>query len=435
MTEPEINPVMPKGVRDALAKQAALGPHPDADLLTAYAERGLLARESATIAGHLATCADCRAVVFLANSAEDETASETEPTFVPTKRTSWLRWAMPVTAALALAMSVLVVRQSSFRNPETAADKQSASALPAKDAARHQMAPAETTNLESKKAPMVARAADDKVATKPLPSAKEADTRAKAEGSNGKTATMAKATSAGGVMEERAQAGALRAGVAQPQPKVLAAAAPAISTPMLQVADAAAEPSPASPANISNAVNMTNGPGGPSQRIQAQSQANYSNAQYATRGTQALAVEVPDSYVASGAVAEQKAAPMRLDALQKQKSSLFSAPMRWRVSAQGYLERLVGDAWRPAMTSARKSFRTVAVMGSHVWAGGSGPEIVHSTDDGNSWATIRVGTEKEPLTGTVKTIHADDPWHLAVVTDTGNTWLTSDGGVTWNKQQ
>ena len=49
------------------------GSHPDADLLTAFAEQSLKERERALVVEHLASCSDCREVIVLALS---ETANE-----------------------------------------------------------------------------------------------------------------------------------------------------------------------------------------------------------------------------------------------------------------------------------------------------------------------------------------------------------------------
>lgn len=47
--------------------------HPDADVLTAFAEGALLERERAAVEEHLAVCAACRAVLTLAGAAAEET--------------------------------------------------------------------------------------------------------------------------------------------------------------------------------------------------------------------------------------------------------------------------------------------------------------------------------------------------------------------------
>src|SRR5437016_500675 len=56
---------LPKIVRDRLQAKAALDPHPEADLLTAFAEHSLSSVERESVVGHLSRCSDCREVVAL----------------------------------------------------------------------------------------------------------------------------------------------------------------------------------------------------------------------------------------------------------------------------------------------------------------------------------------------------------------------------------
>ena len=60
-----MEPSKPNSFAQALAAQKAAGEHPDADVLTAFAEGSLLARERETVMAHLAACAECREVVSL----------------------------------------------------------------------------------------------------------------------------------------------------------------------------------------------------------------------------------------------------------------------------------------------------------------------------------------------------------------------------------
>jgi hypothetical protein len=56
---------VPKIVRERLQAPPPAVNHPDADLLTAFAEQSLPADERATVLEHLARCGDCRDVVAL----------------------------------------------------------------------------------------------------------------------------------------------------------------------------------------------------------------------------------------------------------------------------------------------------------------------------------------------------------------------------------
>ena len=66
---------IPKIVLARLNADANARTHPDADVLTAFAEQGLTARERAGVFEHLARCADCREVVAMALPPVEETAA------------------------------------------------------------------------------------------------------------------------------------------------------------------------------------------------------------------------------------------------------------------------------------------------------------------------------------------------------------------------
>jgi photosystem II stability/assembly factor-like uncharacterized protein len=73
-------------------------------------------------------------------------------------------------------------------------------------------------------------------------------------------------------------------------------------------------------------------------------------------------------------------------------------------------------------------------LGSHVWAGGAGPELYHSADGGENWKTLKVKTEDAELRGAMQSIKATDDKHVAIIADDGSIWVTADGGQTWAKQ-
>jgi hypothetical protein len=78
---------VPKIVRDRLQAAKPAASHPDADLLTAFAEQSLPSAERALVFDHLARCGDCREVVALALP-----PSETLQTVATPARTAWLTW-------------------------------------------------------------------------------------------------------------------------------------------------------------------------------------------------------------------------------------------------------------------------------------------------------------------------------------------------------
>ena len=104
---------VPQFVLKRLREKTVAGSHPDADLLTAFAEQCLLGSERARVMDHLATCGDCRDVVALALPAPEIAVS---PVSVIRARSGWLglpilRWGA-LAAGLTAVISVGVLQYS-----------------------------------------------------------------------------------------------------------------------------------------------------------------------------------------------------------------------------------------------------------------------------------------------------------------------------------
>jgi hypothetical protein len=82
------------------------GQHPDADQLSAFAEHALPPHEQQQTLAHLAECADCRAIVFLAQ--QPDLAEPAQPMPVAARRPWFSGWSLALPAALALAALVLI---------------------------------------------------------------------------------------------------------------------------------------------------------------------------------------------------------------------------------------------------------------------------------------------------------------------------------------
>ena len=93
---------VPKIVRDRLQAEPPAVHHPDADLLTAFAEQSLPAAERATVLEHLARCGDCRDVVALALPPTELLETALRPV-----RSVWLTW--PVLRWGFVATGVVIV--------------------------------------------------------------------------------------------------------------------------------------------------------------------------------------------------------------------------------------------------------------------------------------------------------------------------------------
>lgn len=86
-----------------------MGPHPDPDLLTAFAENSLRERERELVFSHLSSCADCRMIVALA-----QPVTETVPE-IAAERASWLSWPMLRWGAAVACVAVVGAAVSLYR--------------------------------------------------------------------------------------------------------------------------------------------------------------------------------------------------------------------------------------------------------------------------------------------------------------------------------
>jgi len=93
---------VPNIVRERLQAAKPVDAHPDADLLTAFAEQSLPEAERAAVFGHLARCGDCRDVVALALPATEIVDSVSVPS-----RAAWFTW--PVLRWGAVAAGVVII--------------------------------------------------------------------------------------------------------------------------------------------------------------------------------------------------------------------------------------------------------------------------------------------------------------------------------------
>ena len=95
---------LPNALRQELARSQTAGPHPDADLLTAFSENALIGRERDDVLTHLAQCASCRAIVHLGET----TASDSSITAAAAPSRSPRRLWVPFFAAAGIATTAAV---------------------------------------------------------------------------------------------------------------------------------------------------------------------------------------------------------------------------------------------------------------------------------------------------------------------------------------
>ena len=371
--------------------------HPDADLLTAFAEQALPIRERNSVLAHLSQCADCREVVLVAAPQVEGAVQE-----IPV-RSSWLGWPALRWGALA-ACAVVVVAAVSLRpkfEPRPAASKEAAPQVTAK-----LMEPA-----PEKKIIVADKLEKDRATMQSAP-------RDLAKSSARVSAPPASA-------ESRAKAAPVALPAAPVQTDKLA-----VSSGMV-----AATPAESRPA----AANLT-AMAGPAARVPSTNEPVSVNAETATvaaktaesslgKAKQALADESLDSKTQRADARRELASPALANSLTAYKKAI----PRWTLSADGTLQRSLdaGKSWKTIPVAADATFTAVAAMASDIWVGGSHGALYHSVDAGEHWTQVTPAADGQPLTSNIIGIEFTDSLHGKVTTSNQEIWTTSDGGETW----
>ncbi|MGC2112831.1 MAG: zf-HC2 domain-containing protein [Candidatus Korobacteraceae bacterium] len=380
-----MNRGIPKSARDALANQRPAEKHPSPDLLNGYIEQSLSAAEKAGVTQHLASCEDCREVVFLASAAAAEEPSAAAVAEPARAWRGW-KWAVPAVAMLALASSFLVERREWFapRQAATQTANNKGEAVPSEAAGSQATTESKTPALTYTPA-LVAK-----------PNQRE---HARATITNNTTLAHGQSQAAAGARTE------------PPSGKQDALAE------LAKAATMAAPPAPAVAVNNATAT---------------------SSSETAAASPLQTAVAQPPSAHTFGALGHSSFQSMNKTAsphgLAGGSHRALTIRSQWRITAEGHLERLqVGDNWTQVLADQPIEFRAVAVVGNDVWAGGNKGALFHSVDGGEHWTQVLLSADGHPETGAVVSIHFDTVSQGSVGSETGSTWITSDRGQSWNK--
>src|SRR3954470_4526788 len=102
-----------KKLVSARLRSQAAGPHPDPELLAAYAENSLSAHDRHNLLDHLGACADCRDALYLAMPEVD-----TQPVLRPSYKSPRLavRWATLAASVVILGAVLLTNRELFYQH-------------------------------------------------------------------------------------------------------------------------------------------------------------------------------------------------------------------------------------------------------------------------------------------------------------------------------
>lgn len=473
---------VPKIVLKRLKERVATGEsHPDADLLTAFAERSLGGSERAVVMEHLSVCGDCRDVVALALPTTESIAPEVS---LRSNRLGWFAWPALRWGALAAGILVVIsvgVLQYSHRSRE----KTVASNLIQKNEVS--VTSAETSQPDVPSVAGKTGVTDRQSTVHELTSNRIAAVRRGSGapiggGSGGGMAVGAFRASSG------ANAVSSNRGAASPQVSETTlqaqSAAPAIQQParvgasstMVEVQSAAGPASTQSaavaiPQNQIGQNQTAQNQVPPNQVAPNEVAQNQADVPIAGRKVTAL-----DIVKAKDPVPAQGGSSVQGGSLQASSVMVRESP-RWTVTSEGALQRSFdgGNTWEnvvpseaegnhPANAMAARSmvapdklgeqdklaakkdekasatvnaspvFRAVAASGLEVWAGAYGGLLYHTSDGGIRWARVIPAEGGSILTGDITSIGFPDPQHGKVGTSTNELWTTTDTGRTWRKQ-
>lgn len=392
-----MNEKLPRPMLEALAREAKPQEHPSADALAAFAEQAVTERKQDSVVEHLAQCAECREVVFLASGAAEEV---TEPagelaatTFrrehlravaaravgempraamVSKPRRSWIvrgLWATSAAGVLVMVGGLFLSQHSSLAPPAREVASNSAPNTP--------QTAADQAETEEAKAPARVLAPVPKTHTRTAPTQANVPRAEKVTPSAPPEIALREQATAPQSNNEQ------RAGASAPRPP----------TGSAQITIGGALPGP----------------------VQSSPRA-YSFAPNAGQGQE---------QVDSVNIAVSRA--LTLDARTQH--------LNWRISSEGHLEHLGSNGWVRELANEPSAFRVVAVVGSDVWAGGDKGTFFHSADNGQHWNKVALAGESSADTGAIVSIRFNDAQNGEVSTDRGANYVTSDGGTTWTKRK
>lgn len=433
-------------MRESLARQqGAVGPHPDADLLTAYSEGLATATERAGIEQHLALCPECREAIFLATGAQPPLEAAA-PERAPARRrwfSVWVPW-----AAVA---AMLVVGAVTFlpRNP---ALKEVAQARPASQMTDHiEAPPQEQTPSPSPEKSKTAAATSDQAkvgeATHAALQAKDLDAAGKREEradsdkfSNRKEVATANGSGLADLNGARQNSTA----AAAPAPAPMArrqgglAGGPSNQSINAQIANNNVQNTDALKAQNESSQQSSAVVGGNIASLEKKS-VPPSSAQpaMAQAKPQAAPAPAPPASTSQTVAVTTEAAPIPTtgytmrDATNLPMPKVTVSEARWRIASDGDVEHVADDRWTRLTNLPANQYSVVSLVAGRVWVGGSHDVLLLSLDQGQSWTQVALPAADDSV---IRKIDFKDSRHGTVADSDGHTWSTSDGGATWTRK-
>ncbi len=431
---------LPKIVRERL-KAPAGGEHPDADLLTAFAEQALPDRERSRVLLHVSRCADCRNVLALA-ALPATTASGFLDTARPARGFPWkvLRWGAAV-ACVVIVGSAVLLRRDVFKphSVETAPVREQPVAeqyayQPAQQDAATKLRAQQAISpaMESKNEKDMG-GVGNKVLQRSAPPKLPATTPA---------APVARATR--GDQKQEIALGSMQAsGSGAGVSGALAAKAAWAGTAAQTVRDERKNPVPeAGPESTKTTDLATLGKAREVLEVEASpipAAVESGDRKDAPGKAKAASNATKDAPAAPPVVAQNQAAFSEETVSQKMDrvTGFRRVPLsRWTISSDGRLQHSIdaGRTWQPVAVADKATFRALSANGPDVWVGGAAGLLYHSADSGANWTQVKPAFANVALAADIAAIEFTDLQHGKITTSAGEVWTTEDAGQTWRRQ-
>src|SRR6266436_443338 len=442
----EVPKIVYDRLRAALPEQA----HPDADLLTAFAEQALSATERDGVLQHLAHCGDCREVVTLALPAADlvaaPIASETDGLQTTASRSrgphklsfAWptLRWAA-LAAGAVVAAAVLLVHPGKLNQATPSAHQQITPSAPAASG------PQIATSPNNQYAVLAKDEAEPK-----------SELRLSKKLKAGQAVKPAQAESGMLLADNKKDSGQAGKPSAAPsdRDRVFAYDAPSsrAATETVEVSGAAAavttEPSAENALMARNETPRDDAPAIEKAKPALQEMETMETNEQVK--TEAAAVPGPARAQTRNVMSAAK--------LASPASPTLARNVTWAIKA-GVLQRSLdsGQSWQDAL-HADHPLLCYASHDEAVWTGGQAGTLFHSTDSGVTWVQVQPSIKARQLSSDITHIevrnaevrdddlrgnmrdelrgNARGPAEILLSTTNNEIWSSADGGKTWAKK-
>jgi photosystem II stability/assembly factor-like uncharacterized protein len=439
---------LPNIVRERL-KVPAGGDHPDADLLTAFAERALPEQERSHVLTHLSSCADCRDVVALAVPPATGPASLDTARPAPWFQWRVLRWGAAV-ACVAIVGSAVLLRRDAMtpQRASIAVVREEPQAEQFAYERSDRLANTSPSRQMKESIPSAMRVETDKdagrlrdralkaVVSPKLPAAPPPPAQAFSVPDEKKDE---KKQVAGGALGASAAGGTFITGMKKHEAEGWAAATPPIAEKRESAAESRAAtdlsvlskstetvevPSASAPASTP-APTLDN-------ELSADKREAIGKAKVANGAMPGLVESESYSVAQNQATRSEETAAQKMDR-SKLRRSLVS---RWTISADGQLQHSIdaGQTWQPVTVADKASFRALSANGPDIWVGGAAGLLYHSRDSGFTWTQVKPSSAATNLSADISAIEFTDILHGKITTANGENWTTEDAGQSWRKQ-